>query len=118
MKVMYMKKFLVILLVLVILLLVEIYSVYTYRSGIVAAQKLNNEYKEYEGIQVLGTELISIINKTIDVNNRNEIPRDDNNYYIDNEENTIKIHIQFVYKDEVKTLEMEDIEKSGTEAFI
>lgn len=113
-----MKKFLIILLILFLVLTISIYTVYSYRTKIISAQKVNKEYEEYYNIQVLGTELISIINRTIDINNKNGISRDDNGYYIDNEENFIEIYIQFVYKNETKVVKMEDIEKTGIEAFV
>ena len=69
-------------------------------------------HKEFrDDINSLGTELISIINKTTDINNNHNIPKDENNYYLDNGENSIKIYINFIYKDKTKTLQMEDINK-------
>ncbi len=111
------KTIYIILLIFIIVLVITIQYVYNYRSAKIAEQKINNEYNSYYNKQVLGTELISIINRTIDVNNQNGIAKD-NNYYIDNENNSIQIYVVFVYKDKTKTIKMEDIEKSGTEAFI
>jgi len=112
-----MKKFFIILLILLIVLTISIYSVYSYRVKILEAQKLNKEYEQYYNIQLLGTELISIINRTIDINNKNEVPRDSNGYYINNEENSIVIYIQFIYGKD-KKFQMEDIEKSSSESFV
>ena len=81
-------------------------------------QKLNKEYEEYYGIEILGTELISIINRTIDINSKNNINRDEEGYYIDNEKNSIKLYIHFAYKEEIKTIQMEEIEKTGIESFV
>ncbi len=113
-----MKKFFIILLILFIVLIASIYMVYSYRAEALEAQKLNKEYEEYYNIEILGTELISIINRTIDLNNKNDIVKDDKGYYIDNEENYKEIYIQFVYKNETKLIKMEDIEKSGIETFV
>ena len=113
-----MKKFLIVLLILFIVLIASIYMVYSYRAKAFEIQKLNREYEEYYNIEILGTELISIINRTIDLNNKNDIPRDENGYYIDDEESYKEIYIQFVYKKETKLIKMEDIEKSGIETFV
>ena len=113
-----MKKILIIMLLLFIVLGISIYIVYSYRTERIEAQKLNKQYEQYYNIEILGTELISIINKTIDINNKNEISRDENQNYIDNGENSIHIYIQFVYKEKTKTIQMEDIEKTGTESFV
>lgn len=112
------KKFFIIMLILFIITIVAIYAVYNYRSNMISSQKVNNEYYSYYNKQMLGTELISIINKTIDMNQKNDIERDSNNYYIDNEKNSVKIYVKFIYKDETKTIQMEDIEKGGIEEFV
>ena len=112
------KKFFIIILILLIITIVAVYAVYNYRSNIISSQKVNNEYYSYYNKQMLGTELISVINKTIDMNQKNDIERDSNNYYIDNEKNSVKIYVKFIYKNETKTIQMEDIEKGGTEEFI
>ena len=118
MKVMYMKKFFVVLSILLIILVIAIYAVYVYRSNTISARKQNREYEAYQDVEVLGTELISIINKTIDINIKNGVARDENQYFIDNENDSIQIYIKFIYKDETKTIQMEDIERSGIEAFV
>lgn len=118
MKVIYMKKFLMGLMGLAILTVITVYFIYSYKNEMAIAQKINREYKAYENVEILGSQLISIINRTIDINHKNEIPRDSNGYYVDNGEKTIRIYIKFVYKNETKTIQMEEIEKTGTEAFI
>jgi len=113
-----MKKFFIILLILSVILVVSIYVINSYKAKALEIQKLNKEYEEYYNIEVLGTELISIINRTIDLNNKNDVRKDSNGYYIDDEVNYKKIYIQFVYKNETKLIQMEDIEKSGIETFV
>ena len=114
-----MKKFFIILLIFLIILVVTVYFINTYRTNLAASQKINQEYEDYyhrEGI--LGTELISIINRTDDINNKNEVKKDEAGYYIDNEKNSIHITINFIYQDDIQARQMEDIEKSGSESFI
>lgn len=112
------KSFFIIMLILVVITIIVAYAINTYRFEIESAQKLNNQYKEYYNMQVLGTELISLINRTIDINEKNEIPKNTNNYYIDNGENSIEVYVKFIYKSETKTIQMEDIQKSGIESFV
>lgn len=113
-----MKKIFIILLILSVIFLTSIYVINTYKVKALEIQKLNKEYEQYYNIEVLGTELISIINRTIDLNNKNDVNKDSNGYYIDDEEKYKKIYIQFVYKNETKLIQMEDIEKSGIETFV
>ena len=65
--------------------------------------------------KILGTDLISIINKAIDTNEKNAITKQ-GSYYQDDEEKTIKIYIQFL--EDERTILMEDIAEKGTENFI
>ena len=62
------NKFFVILTVFLIILCFSIYFIYNYRRNILEMEKTNEIYKSYYGKQILGTDLISIINKTIDFN--------------------------------------------------
>ena len=113
-----MKKILIILLILSIILVVGVYSVYRYRTNVYQIQKQNREYEQYYNINVLGTELISIINKTIDLNTKNNITKDDKGYFVDNGENSIKINVEFKYKNDTKTISMEEIASIGAESFV
>lgn len=113
-----MKKILIILLILSIILVVGVYSVYRYRTNVYQIQKQNREYEQYYNINVLGTELISIINKTIDLNTKNNITKDDKGYFVDNGENSIKINVEFKYKNDTKTISMEEIASTGVESFV
>lgn len=113
------KNFLIIILILLVVTAISVYAVYTYRTQAIQAQKVNKEYKAYYNVNFLGTQLISIINKTMDYNQKNEIEKDkDNKYYIDNEKNSIKIYVQFIYKNETKIVFMEDIASSGSQSFV
>ena len=113
-----MKKIFITFLILFIILVVSIYMVLSYRNKNLEIQKLNREYEKYYNIEILGTELISIINRTIDLNNKNDIVKDENGYFVNNEETYKEIYIEFIYKDKTKLIQMEDIEKSGIETFV
>lgn len=112
------KKIFIILLILLIITIVSVYSIYNYRSNIVKAQKISKEYENYYDIEVLGTELISIINKTIDINEKHQISKQQNGNYIENNTNSIKIYVKFIYKNDTKIVSMEDIASTGIETFI
>ena len=112
------NKILFILIVFACVLLVAAYYVYSYRSSIAESQKINKEYEQYQDVQMLGSELISLINKTVDVDTKLGIEKDQNGMFIDNGENTIKIYVNFIYQDDYKTLEMEKIYETGAENFM
>ena len=112
------NKILIILFIFFIVLVISGYAVYNYRTSIVESQKINNEYKKYYNIQVLGNELISIINKTIDINEKYGIEKNENGQYIENDTSSIKLYIKFKYKDDYKNVTMEDISKGRIENFM
>ena len=112
------NKILLILIIFMCILLVASYYVYSYRSSIAESQKINKEYEQYQGIQMLGSELISLINKTVDVDTDLGIEKDQAGLFIDNGENSIKIYINFIYQDDYQTVEMEKIYNSGAENFM
>lgn len=112
------NKILLILIIFLIILSISIYFVYNYRKNALQAQKINNEYKAYYNMQMLGTELVSILNKTADINEKNEIQKDSQGLYIDNNINSIKIYIKLKYKEDYEIIEMEKILNNGVENFI
>ena len=112
------NKILIILFIFFIVLVISGYVVYNYRTSVIESQKINNEYKKYYNIQVLGNELISIINKTIDINEKYGIEKNENGQYIENDTSSIKLYIKFKYKDDYKNVTMEDISKGGIENFM
>lgn len=111
------NKILLIVVICIILLAIAIYAVYQYRTSALEAQKLNQEYQSYYQVQMLGTELLSIINRTEDINETFGIQKNEDGLYIENDTNSIKIYINFQYQEEFRTVEMERIINNGIENF-
>jgi len=112
------KKFFIVVLILILLTIIAGHTIYQYRSQKIEDQKINKQYESYQNIEILGTELISLINKTMDLNERNEIPKDDSGNYVDNKEKSIRIYVKFMNNDKFVTIPMESIANKGSEAFI
>ena len=112
------NRILIILLIFFIVLVISGYAVYNYRTSVIESQKINNEYPKYYNIQVLGNELITIINKTIDINEKYGTEKNEDGQYIENDTSSIKLYIEFRYKEDYKKVTMEDISKSGIENFM
>ena len=111
------KQFFIILIILCIIVAIIAFNIYNGIRLKNLAKDYNKTYESYYEQEILGTTLISIINKTIDQNEKNEIEKEENGiYYIDNGENSIQIQIKFLESDNV--IKMEDIEEQGTENFI
>ena len=81
------------------------------------AIKHNKQYEEYCNKEILGTELISLINKAIDYNEKNNVEKqEDTIYYINNNINSIQITVKFIDNDNI--IKMENIAEKQTENFI
>ena len=65
---------------------------------------------------ILGSTLMTLINKASDQNEKNGVEKDKQNRYISNEENSIKIEVKFLESDKIYA--MESISSLGSEAFI
>ena len=119
MKDRYMKsKILILLFIFIIILAFVGYTVYQYRTTIAKTQEINNEYRKYYNTQVQGNELISIINKTIDRNQKNGITKNEEGLFQENDTNSIKLYVKLQYQEDYTTVEMEKIAKGGIENFI
>jgi len=112
-----MKKNLFILMsIFIIIILILGLMIYNYKSTLLRAEKANLEYEKYTTNNILGSSLMTLINKVIDNNEKNYIDKDENNLYIENDTNSVIIEIKFIESD--KVFRMESIAKLGSEAFI
>ena len=112
-----MKKHLFVLIgIFLIIIAILSFSYYNYRQVFITAQKKNKEYETYTQDAIIGSSLMTLINKVTNENEKNGIEKDSKNRYIENEENSIKIEIKFLESDD--TYSMEAISKLGSEEFI
>ena len=100
-----MKKTLLLDAIAIIIILISILGLLINKNTTLRhVKQLNSEYEYYLGKQVYGLDLATLINKAINQNERNQIPKNEKGYYIENDENSIKI--------EVKILSAENTEKT------
>lgn len=114
-----MKKTLIVfgILFLTVLLIVSV-SIIQNKENLVAIQKENAEYEKYKEGQVFGTQVASLINKATNENLKNEVQQDEKGFFIENETNSVKIEIKLQNEKDLKTYQMETIQKVGTDGFI
>ena len=98
-----------------IIVSVVVYNIYQKNEKIAQSNADNKTYESFYNKEVLGTDIISIINKATDRNEKNEIEKDEDGNYIENDENSIKIDIKFTELEQVIT--MERINKIGIQQF-
>lgn len=112
-----MKKVILILLS-IIIIVVSIIGIkyYSYMIEQNNVKKENAEYEKYKDQEIYGIDLATLINMTVNKNEKNEIPKDDKGIYIQNEKNSIEMEIYIL--DNETTYKMESFYNAGTEQFI
>lgn len=109
------KQVLILLTILIILSIVVVLAVQNYQRQQFVSKQANRFYENYLNKPIAGTDLITVINKAMDENEKNKVKKD-KIYFQENDENSIKIEIHFL--EEKRTILMEDIAKASTERFI
>ncbi|MCI8361993.1 MAG: hypothetical protein HFJ41_02445 [Clostridia bacterium] len=112
-----MKKILIILILLIVAIIaVVVYQYNSYNIKLAEIKKINKEYENFTENEILGTSLITLINKAINSNEKNNILKDDKGLYKENETTSIKIEVKFTESDNI--FSMESIGRIGSEEFM
>lgn len=80
------------------------------------AQKENIKFEIYKDEEITGAEVTTLINKSINSNQQNEVEKDKKGKYIDNETNSINVDIKFI--DDDVTYNIEKIYNNGMDKFL
>ena len=80
------------------------------------SKRINVEFEKYTENTIVGSSLITLINKVTDYNEKNNISKGYDDLYQENTKNSIKIEIRFLESD--KTFPMESISRLGSEEFV
>lgn len=112
-----MKKIIILILIAVTVAISMIFVNYTeYRNKKNQIDKINKEFTVYENNIMQISSVITIMNKAIQLNTENDIPKDENDFFIENETNSIKVFLEI--RSRGSMIPMEDLilgKKSGIE---
>ena len=111
-----MKKLALFFLMIVIIIVGISYMYLNYKANYYEAKKENNQFESYYEQEFYGAEVVTLINKAIDNNLTNQVLRDENGKYIENDTNSIKIDIYMLDND--TTYDMETLYSGGMDQFI
>ena len=111
-----MKKILIFLAIVVIIIIVVLVNYSSYIAGKNALKAENAEYEQYKDKEVFGLDVATMINKIVDKNTKNEIEKDANGLFVQNDTNSIELEIYMV--DNETTYKMETIYNGGTDKFV
>lgn len=117
------KTISLIILILVGLLVIIVMQIANNNAKIREVTEFNAQFEEFSGKQIYGTDVLSIINGAIDNNEKNNIEKDDQGYFIENDENSVKVEITLLSTNEDNeqievTRQMEALEQVGLDNFV
>lgn len=110
-----MKKIAIFFAIIIIIVVVVSFMYIKYTKEHEEVLKSNKIYESYLNKEKTGTELATLINKAIDSNYKNNVEKDSNGNYINNNINSINIDIKMI--DDDKMYNMEKIYNGGTSTF-
>lgn len=114
-----MKKTITLLVILFILITLVVGVAITQNNKQLAKiRQINQQYEIYLDKEIYGTDVASIINKIVDFNSKNQVAKNEEGIFLENDTNSIKGEIQFLYDEEVVTHPVEAVYNRGLNSFI
>ena len=111
-----MKKIAIFLFTIIVIVSTISYLYVNYKIKYNETEKENAKFEIEQGQEIVGQDLVTLINKIIDTNEKNKISKDDKGNYIDNGKNSINMDITFTDVD--VTYNVETINKAGMANFL
>lgn len=111
-----MKKIAIFLAIIIIIISGISYIYLNYKASYNKSKKTNLEFEQYLNVEVMGTDLASVINRAIDNNIRNNVEKDNKGIYQNNHSNSINIEIKMIDDDNI--YKMEKIYNGGIQYFV
>lgn len=111
-----MKKIAIFFLIVIIIIVGMSYLYLNYKTSYNKAKQENKQFESYQGQEIYGAELATIINKAVNNNQNNEVQKDKKGNYINDNKNSIQIDIKMLDND--TTYEMETLYSGGMDKFV
>ena len=111
-----MKKIAIFIVCVIIIITIFTYIFYNYKIKKSDIDTNNMIYNMAYEKELSGNKLATLINKALDSNEKNFIKKDDKGFFIENDENSIKIEIKFKQSDHI--FQMESIYLNKVSEFI
>ena len=94
------KTFIILIVSFLVILSILLAFLFAYQNEDKVISRANSEYEAYLNKEIYGTELVTIINKAIDNNNKKNVQKNENGFFISNDKDSILIYIQMLGKNE------------------
>lgn len=112
------KVFICLLIILIVVTIIAVMYITQNNEKYKQIQQINQEYEIYLDKEIFGTDVTTIINKATNQNEKNEIPKDEKGFFIENDTNSIKVELVMLQDNEKATYQMETLQKVGLNGFI
>ena len=86
------------------------------QNGVKEIKQFNDSFEQYIGKQIYGTEVTTVIGKAIKNNENYNIKKDENGFYISDDNYCIKVELNMITVE--KTYQMEQLYKAGLTEFV
>ena len=114
-----MKKTLITILVIVAIIVTLLLIKYIkYKEKVTQIKEYNIQFEQYLDKELYGTEIATIINKAVDINEQNVIKKNQNGRYIQNNIDSINIEVKINDLEEEKVYNMETLYNGGMQQFV
>ena len=110
------KNYLLLVIFFIIIIAIITYLIINFIKLDNQSNQLNNEFESKCENTIVGSTLMTTINKAINYNEKNNVEKDKKGSYIANDTNSINIEVKFIESD--KVFQMEAIAKLGSEEFV
>lgn len=110
------KQTIIILILLIAIFLVVAFAVVQNIQKERKLENYNHQYEQYQDKLIYGTDVASLINQAVNSNEKNNVEKDENGYYIQNNSNSVKIFVKL--QEEGENFPMERIFKIGITEFV
>ena len=111
-----MKKLALIFLIGVIVIVGIAYMYLNYKANYYEAKRENNQLESYLNQEFYGADVVTLINKAYDNNLTNQVEKDKEGKFVENDNNSIKIDIKMTDTDTV--YDMETLYAGGMDTFV
>lgn len=109
------KTFILIFTILIVIMIIIFVNIQNIQKNKQKILNYNSEFEYYCKEEILGTDITTIINRATNENEKNNIPKDEKNCYISNNENSIKIFIKMQAAEDIYP--MENFYRAGINEF-
>lgn len=96
-----MKKFILVICIAIVIIASFSYVYYSYVYTEKSKMLDRKIFESYLKKEIYGTQVASIINKVIDLNEQNNIPKGTNGIYLNDDRNSIELEVLFIDNDKV-----------------